>query len=100
MRKLIRRVVVPMVCLLASETMAHTLATDSVKINHTTDGNIDEWKQEKFETDKETHIQYTIDHDATNLYLAIKVSDQAMQMKLMRQGMSLYLDKNGKKKER
>jgi hypothetical protein len=100
MRKLILRVVVPVACLLASETMAHPLVTDSVKANHTTDGNINEWKPEKFETDKETLIAYSVDHDAGNLYLAVKVTDPAMQMKMMMQGMSLYLDKNGKKKER
>jgi hypothetical protein len=100
MRKLIRSVVLPMACLLASETMAHPFITDSVKVNHSTDGNIDEWKPEKFETDKGTLTAYSIDHDATNLYLVLKVTDQAMQMKMMMQGMSLYLDKNGKKKER
>jgi hypothetical protein len=100
MRKLILRVVVPVVCLLASETMAHPLVTDSVKANHATDGNINEWKPEKFETDKETLIAYSVDHDAANLYLAVKVTDPAMQMKMMMQGMSLYLDKNGKKKEK
>jgi uncharacterized membrane protein YgcG len=71
----------------------------TAKIMHVVDGNTSEWKAEKFEVDKETGIAYAIDHDANNIYLAMKVSDQRTQMKLMMQGMNLYIDKKGKRKE-
>ncbi len=90
----------PVACFLVTKTMAHPFVIDSVKINHTTDGNINEWRADKFEMDKETQILYSVDHDANNLYVALKVLDPKMQMRMVMQGMSMYLDKNGKKKER
>lgn len=76
-----------------------TVNDTSAKINHVPDGNINEWRIEKFETDKDTHILYCIDHDTNNLYLAMKINDQRMQIKLMTQGMNLYIDKKGRKRE-
>lgn len=73
---------------------------DSARINHILDGNISEWNPARFETDKETNIQYAIDHDANNLYLAVKVTDPQLQMKMMTLGMDLYMDTKGRKRER
>lgn len=72
---------------------------DTGKILHVIDGNLSEWNQAKFETDKETLINFAFDHDLTNLYLAMKISSNSAQMKMMMQGMVLYLDKKGKKRE-
>ncbi len=72
---------------------------DSVKIAHVLDGVINEWKVEKFETDKETQVQYAVDHDQESIYLALKVPNQRTQMKMMMLGMNLYLDKKGRKRE-
>jgi hypothetical protein len=72
---------------------------DTPKISHRIDGKLSEWKVENFETDKETQTTYGIDHDATNLYVAMKVADQRVQVKMMMQGMNIYIDKKGKKKE-
>ncbi len=69
------------------------------KISHVLDGNSSEWKADKFEMDKETGITFSVDHDANNIYLVVKVKDQALQMKLMTQGMNLYIDRKGKKRE-
>ncbi|MDB5210974.1 MAG: hypothetical protein JWQ30_1801 [Sediminibacterium sp.] len=100
MRKLLLLAFMPMACMLAKKTFAHSYKLiDSVKVVHVTDGNIDEWKIEKFETDPETKIQHCIDHDGENLYVAMKISDQLLQAKIMTQGMSLLIDKKGKKKE-
>lgn len=99
MRKLILTALTPVLCLLVLYGKAGTRFTDSSRINHITDGNIGEWKAEKFETDKETAIQYAVDHDAANLYLALKISNIQVQMKIMTRGMNLYLDKKGKHKE-
>ena len=76
-----------------------TVRIDSVVINHQVDGDISEWKADKFETDKESLIQYGMDHDAVNFYVAMKISDPGIQMKMIMQGMSLFIYKKGKKKE-
>ncbi len=93
--------ILPVVCLFATKSMANGLHLNdtTAKITHVVDGNTSEWKADKFEVDKETGIAYSIDHDANNIYLAMKVSDQRTQMKLMMQGMNLYIDKKGKRKE-
>ncbi len=87
------------ISLLSNTLFAAVPVEDSVKILHTTDGDITEWKKDKFETDKETEILFAVDHDANNLYLALKVPSQQTQMKLMRGGMSLFIDKKGKRRE-
>ena len=101
MRQLRMITILPVVCLFATKSMANGLNMNdsAAKINHVVDGNISEWKADKFEVDKETNIAYAVDHDANNIYLAMKVSDQRTQMKLMMQGMNLYIDKKGKRKE-
>ncbi|MES2329202.1 MAG: hypothetical protein V4539_06325 [Bacteroidota bacterium] len=100
MRKLLLLAFMPMACMLAKKTLAHSYKLiDSVKVVHVTDGNIDEWKIEKFETDPVTKIQHCVDHDGENLYVAMKISDQLLQTRIMTQGMSLLIDKKGKKRE-
>jgi hypothetical protein len=99
MRKLSPLAVIIMACLFTTRAMANDHGFDSAKTTHVIDGNVNEWKADKFELDKETQISYAVDHDASNLYLAIKVADQRMQMKMMMQGMNLFIDKKGKRKE-
>jgi hypothetical protein len=100
MRKLLLLAFMPMACMLAAKTMAHPYsANDSAKVAHVTDGKIDEWKIEKFETDPTTKMQYAVDHDGENLYVAVKISDQFVQGRIMAFGMSMFIDKKGKKKE-
>ncbi|HSU28059.1 MAG TPA: hypothetical protein VLJ68_06745 [Chitinophagaceae bacterium] len=72
---------------------------DSTIIEHHLDGSIAEWPAGKFSTDEETKIRYMADNDSINLYLALSVPDQGMQMKMSRIGMKLYIDLKGKKKE-
>lgn len=90
--------ILPMLCLLTS--LQAKRVSDSARINHVLDGNIHEWNPGRFETDKETNTQYAVDHDANNLYLAIKVTDQQLQMKMMSLGMDLYMDNKGRKREK
>lgn len=98
MKKKLFVAILPMLCLLTSPQAK--MASDSARINHVLDGNINEWNPGRFETDKETNIQYAIDHDASNLYLAMKVTDHQLQMKMMSLGMDLYMDNKGRKRER
>lgn len=73
--------------------------TDTSIINHQLDGATSEWPDEKFATDKETNIKYALDNDAEKLFIAMRIPDTRMQMKMGRQGMNLYIDLKGKKKE-
>ena len=100
MRKLLLLAFMPMACMLATKTMAHPYsANDSAKVVHVTDGKLDEWKIEKFETDPTTKMQYAIDNDGDNLYVAVKITDQFVQGRIMAFGMNMFIDKKGKKKE-
>jgi hypothetical protein len=100
MRKLLVQAALPLVCLLSMKNMALALpGNDTAKIAHVLDGNTNEWPTDKFDMDRETLALYAIDHDAKNLYVAVKITQQPMQVKLMMQGMNMYLDKKGKKRE-
>ncbi len=72
---------------------------DSGIIQHTLNGSLDEWPADKFTTDKETDIIYAIDNDAQYLYLALKITNQGEQIKMMSMGMKLFIDLKGKHKE-
>ena len=68
-------------------------------INHQLDGRVNEWPAQKFETDPTTQFKYAIDNDKQNLYLVLSITGIREQLRLMHQGMNLYLDPKGKKKE-
>jgi hypothetical protein len=74
-------------------------ADTGIIIHHRQDGSISEWPSSKFETDIGTDISYAIDNDTANLYFALNIPNQGIQMKLMRTGMNLYIDLKGKRKE-
>jgi hypothetical protein len=100
MRKLFAQAILLTVCLYATETRAGLApVTDTARTVHAIDGNTSEWKTDKFETDKDIGVVYAVDHDANFLYIVLKVPDQRTQMKLMMQGMNLYIDRKGKKRE-
>ena len=75
------------------------IKNDSGIINHKQDGIVDEWPVEKFSADKETGIQYAVDNDAENLYMALIITSQPEQMKLMSMGMRMFIDMKAKHKE-
>lgn len=99
MRKLIPLAALAIACI-STKTMAHPLRQqDSTKTIHTNDGDLGEWQPGKFETDPETKILYSIDHDKDHLFLAMKIADPAMQMRACMNGMKTFFDTRGKKKE-
>jgi hypothetical protein len=73
--------------------------TDTTIIIHSLDGNIAEWPEQKFSLDETTKIHYAIDNDDKVLFLAARISDKATQRKIMQQGLQLFVDIKGKKKE-
>ena len=72
---------------------------DTAVINHVLDGSISEWPANKFELDITTGIKYAIDNDAANLYIAMIVPADRTQIKMIAQGMQIYVDAKGKKRE-
>ena len=72
---------------------------DTSRITHVLDGNTLEWSKEKFESDRESKIQYACDNNDKTLFLAIKIADKEMLRKVLNNGMIVYIDAKGKKKE-
>ncbi len=75
------------------------LLLNDTTINHSLDGKANEWPAQRFETDPATQLKYAIDNDKQYLYLVLSIAGFREQMKIMRQGMDLYFDPKGKKKE-
>lgn len=63
------------------------------------DGNSIEWDKTALEYDKNSKIYYKITNDETNLYVLITTADNASQTKILRAGMSVFIDAAAKKKE-
>jgi hypothetical protein len=74
-------------------------SSDTTIITHLLDGYVNEWPAEKFNADKGNRIQFAKDNDHETLFLALTISDRMMQQKIIQQGLNLYLDPKGKKKE-
>jgi hypothetical protein len=72
---------------------------DTGHIHHILDGSVSEWPINKFQVNDDSTVEYAEDNDDKNLYVAMTIPDFEMQMKIMRNGMKLYLDLKGKKKE-
>ena len=94
----------PAISLLANSNYSHlksssTFQADTTIISHLLDGNTAEWPPEKFVTDQPTKIEYAIDNGNQALFLAINIPDRSIQKKVMQEGMNLYIDTKGKKKE-
>jgi len=94
----------PVISILGNSNYSHikfssTFQTDTTIITHLLDGNIAEWPTEKFATDKATKMEYAIDNDNQTLFLAVNIPDRSIQKKIMQEGMNLYIDTKGKKKE-
>ncbi|MFI5128620.1 MAG: hypothetical protein ACHQFX_01460 [Chitinophagales bacterium] len=80
-------------------TVIQGTTLDSAVITHTLDGLVNEWPADRFTTHKETSVRYAADNNSVDLYLAISLPSPAWQAKIMKAGMSLYIDLNGKKRE-
>jgi hypothetical protein len=64
----------------------------------TADGFLNEWKSPLKDFDDKTLLAYEISNDSTNLYVAISTIDGATEVNIMRTGISLGVNINGKKK--
>jgi hypothetical protein len=61
------------------------------------DGKIPEWPNPLRFFDSESKINYALSNDSNNLYICIKVTDEATQVKIMRSGIEFMIDTLGKK---
>jgi hypothetical protein len=72
---------------------------DTGHITHVLDGLVTEWPANTFQSNNDSTIEFAADNDDKNMYVAMSIPDFDMQMKLMRNGMKLFIDTKGKKKE-
>ncbi len=61
------------------------------------DGNISEWPNPLRFYDQESGISYCISNDRYNLYLACSISNEFLQIKILRSGLEFGIDTLGKK---
>jgi len=62
------------------------------------DGSVSEYQDFRF-YNKETKMFYSLYNDNANLYVCLKTNDEAMQMKIMKVGMEIWIDTLEKSKE-
>ncbi len=72
---------------------------DTGHIIHVVDGQVGEWPAVRFHPEEDSTIEYAADNDDKNLYIAMTIPDFGTQVKIMRNGMKLFIDLKGKKKE-
>jgi hypothetical protein len=63
------------------------------------DGNMNEWKQPLTYFDNGTNLQYSFTNNKKVLYICIAVKSEREQIKILRSGMQVYIDAQGKKNE-
>lgn len=63
----------------------------------TADGVSSEWPVPLQYYDSDTKLNYAVSNDTKNLYLCVRVGDDQAQMTLMRSGLTVWLDTEGKK---
>ena len=64
----------------------------------TADGILNEWKSPLLDYDEKSYLAYEISNDSANLYVAITTLDGATQVNIMRAGITLGINIDGKKK--
>lgn len=80
------------VVLAAGETLPY-------KTNVVVDGINQEWEPRLPKYDQTTGINYQISNDEKNLYFILRISDMTTQMQIMRFGMELWINPDGKKRK-
>ena len=78
---------------------AMTGYADTGHIAHVLDGLTNEWPASDFHLSDDSTIEYALDNDDKNLYIVMTIPDFGEQMKIMRNGMKIFIDLKGKKKE-
>src|SRR2546428_565009 len=61
----------------------------------TIDGDSKDWPAPYPEYDSKASLGYAISNDKENLYITVQTGDQATQMKILRNGLTVWIDKTG-----
>ncbi len=65
----------------------------------TIDGNNKDWPSPYPEYDDKAQLGYAVSNDKNNLYITVETGDPATQLKIMRNGLTVWIDKTGEKNE-
>jgi hypothetical protein len=95
LKKIIRALFVLVLFSSCSHKIFDTLDWQGNKV--TADGKIKEWPDPLRFYDEKSKLNYSISNDRQNLYLAMKISDEALKIKIIRGGMEFRIDTSGKK---
>ena len=63
------------------------------------DGSNKDWPSPYPEYDGKAALGYCVSNDENNLYVTVETGDLATQMKILRNGLTVWIDKTGKKEE-
>ena len=65
----------------------------------TIDGSNKEWPSPYPEYDDKAQLGYAVSNDKENLYITVETGDPATQLKILREGLTVWIDKTGNKEE-
>jgi uncharacterized membrane protein YgcG len=65
----------------------------------TVDGRADDWKNDSLQLSPRGTVEYGMANDEKNIYIVLRIPDQAEQAKLLRGGMQVWIDPDGKKEK-
>lgn len=63
------------------------------------DGSNKDWPSPYPEYDEKAQLGYAVTNDKDNLYITVETGDQATQLKILRNGLTVWIDKSGGKDE-
>jgi hypothetical protein len=63
------------------------------------DGKNNEWPSPYPEYDDKAMIGYAVSNDKNNLYITVETGDPATQLKILREGLTVWIDRTGQKEE-
>ncbi|MFI5148186.1 MAG: hypothetical protein ACHQRM_00520 [Bacteroidia bacterium] len=94
--KLIPALVFPLLFFSCKSELYHAAWQDKVVV---ADGNPQEWEIPLRFYDGKSKLAYTISNDLENLYICIRMTDDASQVKVMKAGMQIWIDTTGGNKQ-
>jgi hypothetical protein len=65
----------------------------------TIDGSNKDWPSPFPEYDEKAQLGYAVSNDKDNLYITVETGDPATQLKILRNGLTVWIDKTGEKNE-
>jgi len=65
----------------------------------TVDGYNNDWPSPYPEYDDKAQLGYAVSNDKNNLYITVETGDPATQLKIIREGLTVWIDKKGEKNE-